>query len=507
MRLLFAVLFVIAFAASAPAQVSSAFDLIIANGRVVDPESGLNAVRHIGIKAGKIVNLSESPLTGAPMLQAAGLVVAPGFIDLHSHALTVPSMRMQAFDGVTTALELEVGSLPVGRAYDLIARDGGRPINYGYSVSWILARMKVLDGAALTGSPASYGANLAKPNWSRPASAERVVDIMMEIENGLHEGSIGIGIMAGYAPQSGEDEFVELHRLAARHGVPTFTHTRTFGVKGFEEVIAAGKATGAHVHLCHINSMSLRQIAKVTEIIAKAQRDGVRVTTEAYPYGASSTTIGAPFLSPEAISRSGQRPTNIFVVDTARWVRDAEDLARIRRERPSANVIIQHLSEDVATDRALIEAAVLFADTAIVSDAMPYLAAGRLVNKDAWPLPDNAIAHPRVAGSFSRVLGSWVRDRKVISLNEAIRRASLIPARILEDAIPQMRDKGRIRVGADADIVVFDADTIADRATYQNPRIHSVGMRHVIVNGVALIQNGELDRHAMSGRAVRGPIR
>jgi Amidohydrolase family len=101
-------------------------------------------------------------------LDAAGLVVAPGFIDLHSHALTVPSMRMQAFDGVTTALELELGSLPIGQAYDLIAREG-RPINYGFSVSWVLARMKVLDGVALTGSPATYVANLAKPNWSKAA--------------------------------------------------------------------------------------------------------------------------------------------------------------------------------------------------------------------------------------------------------------------------------------------------------------------------------------------------
>jgi hypothetical protein len=251
----------------------------------------------------------------------------------------------------------------------------------------------------------------------------------------------------------------------------------------------------------------MRQIMEVTEIIAEAQRNGVRISTEAYPYGAASTTIGAPFLSPEALSRWGRSPKDIFVVDTADWVKDAEDLARIRRERPGAIVIIHNLREDVAADRALLEAALLFPNTAIASDAMPYLAAGRLVDNDDWPLPDNAIAHPRVAGSFARVLGSWVRDRKVISLNEAIRRASLIPARILEQAVPQMRDKGRIRIGADADIIVFDADTIVDRATYQNPRAPSVGMRHVIVNGVALIENGELHRRAMPGRAVRGPAR
>ena len=179
----------------------------------------------------------------------------------------------------------------------------------------------------------------------------------------------------------------------------------------------------------------------------------------------------------------------------------------MRRERPGAFVVIHNLREDDAADRALLEAALLFPNTAIATDSMPYLAAGRIVDKDVWPLPDNAIAHPRVAGSFARVLGSWVRDRKVISLNEAIRRASLIPAQILEQAVPQMRDKGRIRVGADADIIVFDPNTITDRATYQNPRAPSVGVRHVIVNGIPLIQDGELHRRAMPGRAVRGPAR
>jgi hypothetical protein len=104
----------------------------------------------------------------------------------------------------------------------------------------------------------------------------------------------------------------------------------------------------------------MRQIKDVTQIIGEAQRNGLRVSTEAYPYGASSTTMGAPFLSPEALSRSGRSPTDIFVVDTADWVKDAEVLARIRRERPGAIVVIHHLREDVATDRALLEAGCCF---------------------------------------------------------------------------------------------------------------------------------------------------
>jgi N-acyl-D-glutamate deacylase len=134
---------------------------------------------------------------------------------------------------------------------------------------------------------------------------------------------------------------------------------------------------------------------------------------------------------------------------------------------------------------------------------MPWQVDGKTIHGDVWPLPDTALAHPRTAGCFSRVLGRYVRERKVLSLMDAVRRCSLIPAQILEDSTPQMKNKGRIKVGADADIIVFDADKIIDRATFANPRQTSAGFRLVLVNGIAVVRDGELVRTAFPGRPIR----
>ncbi len=489
------------------------YDTVIFGGRVIDPETGLDGVRNLGIRDGRIEAVSTAPLNGSRRIDATGLVVAPGFIDLHSHAQTIPSMRMQAFDGVTTALELELGSLPISAAYARSAREG-RPINYGFSVSWALARMQVVDGVAPDGSTATYARNFSRTGWRSLISRERSAAVVGQVEQGLKEGGLGIGIMLGYGPDTNREEYLGLAKLAAARNVPTFTHIRTTNVveprgayEGFAEVIAAAAGTGAHMHLCHINSSSWRQIGLTTEFIAQAQSRGLRISTEAYPYGASSTTIGAAMAAPDNLPLRGMKPTDVYMVDSGEWVRDNDELARIRKDRPSAIAIFHSLNEAAPSDLALLDEALLFPDTVFASDAVPYSVGGRPVEGLEWPLPAGADAHPRVAGTFSKVLGQWVRERRLLSLNEAIRRSSLLPARILEDAAPMMKRKGRLQPGADADIVVFDPALVIDRATYEKPANSSEGMRHVLVAGVPLISNGELDRAVMPGRPVRGPQR
>src|SRR5207249_3189493 len=168
---------------------------------------------------------------------------------------------------------------------------------------------------------------------------------------------------------------------------------------------------------------------------------------------------------------------------------------------------ISFLDEDSAKERAILDMAVLYADAAIASDTIWWVRSnGKPVVEPVWPLPDDAYAHPRGAGTFTKVLGRYVRERKQLPLMEAIRKASLLPARILEDAAPQMKTKGRIKEGADADIIVFDPNTVIDKATYANPRQPAEGMRHVIVHGIPVIRDGKLDTTAMPGQAVRGPI-
>jgi N-acyl-D-glutamate deacylase len=277
-----------------------AFDLVIANGRVVDPETGLDAVRSIGIRAGRIAAISRTPLRGRSTLEAAGLVVAPGFIDLHAHGKDLAAARMQAFDGVTTALELEAGALPVGVAYDQIGKEG-RPINYGFSASWLFARIAEKEGMEPSGDLAFFQKAQARKGWQHTiATPEETSRILARIERGLAEGALGIGVLAGYAPGHGRKEAFAVAQLAARHGVPTFTHARYGSViepnssfEGLAEIVSLAAATGAHMHINHLNSIATRDIGRIAEMLKGAAARGLRVTTEAYPYGAGSTVVGA----------------------------------------------------------------------------------------------------------------------------------------------------------------------------------------------------------------------
>ncbi len=488
------------------------FDLVILNGRVMDPETRLDALRNVGIQHGKITAVSPEPLHGREVIDATSLVVAPGFIDLHSHGQMIPSMRMQAFDGVTTALELEAGSLPIDLAYDVAAREG-RPLNYGFSASWALARMSLLEYLPLNGKTLALLATLGTPQWGRLVSPEQSHQIVALLEQGLKQGALGIGILPGYAPQANHDEYYLLAKLAAQYRVPTFTHSRCANFQepcssyeGVAEVIAAAAATGAHMHLCHVNSSSLRHMDQMLDVIQQAQEQGLKITTEMYPYGAGSTVIGAAFAAPEALPLLGIEATDIYDVSTERWVSSSGELASLQRQHPGDLALFYFLNENKPEDRALLEHALAFPNVAIASDAIPFTVNGRPLEGDEWPLPENALAHPRGSGTFSRILGSYVRECQVISLMEALRRASLVPAQILEEAAPQMKSKGRLQVGADADIIIFDPQTVTDRATYENPRLTSVGMYHVLVNGQFVIKEQALVREALPGHPVRGPL-
>jgi N-acyl-D-glutamate deacylase len=494
-----------------PTGAQADFDLVLAGGRVVDPESGLDAVRHVGIRGDKIAAVSEAPLKGKTIIDATGLVVAPGCIDLHAHGQELPSARMQAFDGVTTALELESGFLPVAKFYEHRAKEG-RPINYGVSSGWAFARVAVLQGLEPDGSPRFMLKAFALPQWTRqPANQEQTKQILERVEQGLKEGALGIGMLAGYAPGFGQKENYEIHKLAARYGVPTFIHVRYMGLiepnssfAAYQEVVAMAASTGAHVHICHFNSTSLRDIEVCARLIADAQKRGLKITTEAYPYGTGWTGINAAFFKrPDWREHMGMDYGDITYLKTGERL-TKERMEELQKSDPGGSILLRFLDPDAKrADQALLDRSVLFPGGAVASDGGDWEVDGKTVTGDVWPLPENAVAHPRAAGTFCRILGPWVRERKVLTLNEAIRRCALIPARILEKSVPQMRNKGRIKVGADADIIVFDAERVTDRATFAKPLQTSIGMRHVIVNGTFVIRDGELVREARPGSAVR----
>jgi len=450
------------------------YDIVIANGRVMDPESRLDAVRHVGIIENRIRTVSETPLQGKTTLDAAGLVVAPGFIDLHAHGQSPENYRLEALDGVTTALEMEVGTEDVDAWY--AAREAKALINYGVSVGHIRARMVVMADPGPGLLPSGAGAN-------GPATAEQIERMAQIVERGLQRGAVAVGMGPTYTPAASRWEVIEMFRLAARYGASVHVHVR--GAQdtliGFEEVIAAAAVTGAPLHIVHINSVSTSATPRTLQLVAEAQARNLDVTTEAYPYTAGMTEIQSALFGDWE-----SRPAGWF--GTLQWVATGERLTRDsfqRYRRQGGMVILHNNTED------MVSLAITSPLTMIASDG--HLEGGK--------------GHPRTSGTYARVLGRYARDQGALSLMTALRKMSYMPARRLEYRVPGMRDKGRIKVGADADIVVFDAATIVDRSTYQQPAEPSVGVRYLLVNGVPVVNDGKLDESRMAGRAVRGAVR
>ena len=452
------------------------FDLVVANGRVMDPESGLDLVRHVGVLNGRIGGLSEAPLVGRETIDATGLVVAPGFIDLHVHGHDAENDRVKVLDGVTTALELEIGTADVDAWY--AARDGRSLVNYGVSSGHVPSRMAVF------GDP---GTLLPNGDGGRVVAAPaQLADILARVRRGLERGALGVGMGIQYTPAATRWEVVETFGVAAASKRPVFVHVRSFGerepgssVESFLEVLAAAAVTGAPLHIVHLNSMSLDQTPKTLALVEQARQRGLDVTTEAYPYSAGMTRIESALLdqydgAPDETLRKLQ------------WVATGERLTRetFKKYRREGGMVILHLNTPEMEAMAIASPV-----TIIASDGR--LEAGK--------------GHPRQAGTFGRVLRHYVREKRQLGLMEALRKMTLMPAQRLEKAAPGFERKGRVRPGADADLVVFDAARVSDRSTYEQPALPTEGFRFVIVNGVPVVKQGRIVESVFPGRAARAP--
>ena len=345
------------------------------------------------------------------------------------------------------------------------------------------------------------------------ATPEQQEKILALVEQGLDEGALGIGINAGYAPGYGQKEYRALAKLAAKRGVATFTHVRyasnlepQSSFEAIEELISNAALTGAHMHICHINSSSLKDIHYILELVDEAFEKNFNITVGAYPWGAASTVVGAAMFTGEGWrERMGSTAEN-FQLGTERMTE--EQLADYQKNKPGTFITWHFLDKSNPDDLALLDASVLHPKILIESDEMFWMFwddKGEVENYtgDAWPLPEGSFSHPRSNGTFAKILRSYVRERGVMTMQEALRKMSLMPAQTLEGFVPQMKKKGRLQVGMDADIVVFDPETISDVGTYEEPNQPAIGVQTLLVNGVPVVAEGDLSLDAAPGLPIR----
>jgi N-acyl-D-aspartate/D-glutamate deacylase len=455
---------------------SQTYDLVIRGGRVLDPETGLDGVRDVGIIGSKIAAVSAQPLGAVRTIDARGLVVTPGFIDLHQHGQDENSQRLKAFDGVTTALELEIGAPDV--AAFLRAHQRASLINYGSSASYVAARSAAFN-APLQGEEIFPKSG---PATNTVANALQLGSIKTRLEKEIAAGALGIGLGLQYTPGATRSEVIHVFRVAARHRLPIYVHVRSAGkiepgssVESVSEVIGAAAITGAPLHIVHLNSICLKDTVECLEMVAGARARGLDVTTEAYPYAAGMTFINSAVFNPGWQEKLEISYAQLMLPATG------ERLTRERFEQlhdstePHAVVIFNNSEE--MDDAAIVNPLVM-----IASDGLP--------------------GHPRNAGTYSRVLARYVISQHSLTLMDAIRKMTLMPAQRLETATSQARRLGRLQQEAMADIVVFDPAQIRDRSTYAAPNEPSVGVRYLFVGGALVIDNGALVPNLHPGRAI-----
>ena len=456
----------------------SLHDIVIANGRVIDPETGLDSVRNVGVSDGAIESIGSEELRGRTAIDARGLVVAPGFIDLHSHGHDLENYEVQALDGVTTTLELEYGAADIDKWY--AEREGTAPINFGASAGHIMVRIEVMrdPGEFFPVGDAAH----------RAASVAEMESILSRIELGLQRGGVAVGIVLSDTPAATRWEVLEVFRVAARYNAPCHVHMRGTGhlepsssIEGLQELIAAASITGAPLQVVHIHSSGRQATPQLLQMIGEARSRGMDVTTECYPFSAGLAGIESAMFD-----EGWQRSMGIDFEDLE-WPETGERFtpASFAQYRETGGWVIMHGTPESAVHDAVVSPLTMIASDGFVRDGK---------------------GHPRTSGCYSRVLGRYVREERALSLMDALRKMTLMPAQRLEHRVPSMRSKGRLSVGADADLVAFDPGRIIDMATYREPTIAPAGIRHVLVNGVPVVTDGRLQSGVYPGRAVRAPV-
>ena len=455
------------------------YDIVISGGRIIAPDSGMDSVGNVAISDGKIAEISLSELSAEETINAEGNVVCPGFIDLHCHPQDTEIFEVQAKDGVTTTLELEVGTGDISEFYS--RWKGNAAVNYGASIGHIPVRMKVMD------DPGTF---LPSGDAGRREATDREIQEMKTlIRKGLDLGALAVGFGLDYTRGASRWEVIEMFKVAAEYGASCHVHLRGKGhkepsnsIEALEEVLAVAAVTGAPLHVVHLNSTGMRAVPQLLEMISGARERGLDVTTECYPYTAGMTKIESALFDEGWQDHYGIDYEQLMRPDTGEYL-NSNSFAKYREE---GGWVIAFSTPEVSMSAAVQSPLTMIATDSII---------------------ENGKGHPRTAGSYTKVLGDYVRNKGELELSEAISKMTIMPARRLENRSPSFLKKGRVKVGADADLAVFNPDTVIDQSTYTDPTKPPIGMNHVIVNGIPVVANGQLEPGAYPGKGILGNLK
>jgi N-acyl-D-amino-acid deacylase len=507
-RRLFAGVFVLA-ATAAGAQ---DYELVIKNGRVIDPETMLDEKLNVGVRDGRIAKITAEDIKGAETIDATGHVVAPGFIDLHFHALDGLSLKMAARDGVTTGMDLEIGAINVNAWYD--AKKGAWPLNYGTGISQEGARLQVhdpevkikgwYDAPTILGSLRAQACADGTCGWQDSSSDLQTLNKVLEIiDEGLRQGGLSIPSTVGYMPGLTTYEMFKTQELGAKYGRYLGAHVRFHantsnpeGPLGFSEILANAMALDAPVSLLHNNAYGWWENE---EKLQAARAQGHNVWSEYYPYSAASTSISAAFFEPDKIKLVvGDRPYEEVMYDPiADKFLTQEEYEKTKKEDPSRLVFAFDPNREEWMPYFLRMPHMIVASDAIYS--------GKGV--DSWDMPDSKYqGHPRTAGTRGKVL-RLAREQGV-PLMFTIAQMAYWPAKHLGDTgLKSMQERGRLQEGMVADITIFDPETVTDKATYKagEQGLPTSGIPYVIVNGQQVVKDSKFQK-VWAGQPIRFPV-